>query len=241
MLHEFQSFEYICKFITLNDGLQYCILCVYRPPSYDAHSFLSDFNALLDELSSAYPQCDRWIVGGDFNINLLAATSQSDAFITTLMCFSLFPTVFLPTRPTSQSLIDNIFLSWPGFIDSHVLTVDISDHFPIITRANLSARNMVFMPIAQGHRRFTAAAVSSFRFRLSNCNWDSVFACDDVDSALTAFNTILQVHFRLAFPTIDDHCAQSHSARSHSSPKKPWITPAILISSRTRSACIVIS
>jgi hypothetical protein len=65
MLHEFQSFEYICKLITLNDGLQYCTLYVYHPPSNDAHNFLSDFNALLDELNTAYPQCDRWIVGGD--------------------------------------------------------------------------------------------------------------------------------------------------------------------------------
>ena len=46
----------------------------------------------------------------------------------------MFPTIFQSIHPSSGTLIDNVFISWPVMKDSHVLSVDVSDHVPTITR-----------------------------------------------------------------------------------------------------------
>jgi hypothetical protein len=44
----------------------------------------------------------------------------SAKFLQLVTSHMLSPIIFLPTRPASNSLLDNIFVSWPGHLKSYV-------------------------------------------------------------------------------------------------------------------------
>ena len=105
--------------------------CVYRPPSTSNTIFFDELDKLLTELNQRNPGC-RIILAGDFNINILDAHTKSGDYRKNFT-HRLYPSVYLPTRPSSNTLLDNIFLSWQCNFNSFVITVDISDHLPILT------------------------------------------------------------------------------------------------------------
>ena len=68
---------------------------------------------------------------GDFNIDLLKTSTLSDVnqFVNTLSSIYFAPYILQPTRPSSKTLIDNIFLNaidFPAY--SGNLTIQLSDH-----------------------------------------------------------------------------------------------------------------
>ena len=84
------------------------------------------------------------------------------------MFYNMFLTIL--THPSPSTLIDNVFISWPVVIDSHILSVDISDHVPTITRvkqdnAFITCSNVVVS-------RFLTE--KPFRKSLVDCKWDHV-------------------------------------------------------------------
>ena len=140
----------------------------------------------------------HWIIGSDFNINLFAKSNYADSFINILMCYNMFPTIFQSTHPSSSTLIDNVFISWPGMIDSHILIVDVSGHVPTITRvkqdnAIITCSNVVVS------RLFNETKLKAFRESLVGCNWDHVYNIKTVGEAFAAFNgTFLK--FEMTYP-----------------------------------------
>ena len=85
------------------------------------------------------------------------------------LCVITFPTIFQSTYPSSGTLIDNVFIPWPGMIDSHILSVDVSHHVPTITRvkqdnAIITGSNVV-VP-----RLFNETNLDAFRESLVGCN-----------------------------------------------------------------------
>jgi hypothetical protein len=141
----------------------------------------------------------------------------------------MFPTIFKPTRPASGTLLDNVFLSWPGMLDSYVLLVDISDHVPTVTRVKTNvdiadSSTIVFT------RSYNAANMNVFIGKLATCNWDHVLNITDVDKAFEAFQHTLQSYFYLAFPL-----QPKETASPSTKFKKPWLTSGLLKSSKMRS------
>ena len=68
---------------------------------------------------------------GDFNIDFLKTSSLPDVnqFFNTLSSNFFAPYIPQPTRPTSKTLIDNIFLNVIDFpAHSGNLTIQLSDH-----------------------------------------------------------------------------------------------------------------
>ena len=107
-------------------------VCVYKPPSTSFTIFVDELDKLLTELNQLNPCC-RIILAGNFNINILDAYTKCGDFIETTFSHYLYPSVYLPTRSSSNTLLDNIFLSWLCNFNSFVITVEISDHLPILT------------------------------------------------------------------------------------------------------------
>ena len=128
-----QTFESIGKIVSLNN-VPYLILCIYQPPNSNIETFLHDVEAYLSQLSIQYFIVSHWIIRGDFNIDLFAKSNYADSFINILMFYNMFPSIFQSIHPSSGTLIDNVFISRPGMIDSYILSFDISDHVPTITR-----------------------------------------------------------------------------------------------------------
>jgi endonuclease/exonuclease/phosphatase (EEP) superfamily protein YafD len=126
------TFEFIVRQLLL-DNIKLVCIGVYRPPNTDAIVFLNELDELLSSISSSCDNNTIIMLAGDFNINILDDCNCSRNFVNVLTTYSLYPTIFLPTLPTSNSLIDNIFFSRPGLLASYVLTADVSDHMPILS------------------------------------------------------------------------------------------------------------
>ena len=97
-----------------------------------------NFSIALEEIiSSLYPNIKTYIMG-DFNINLLDySTSPPVENFLNLISRNYYPVITRPTHvtPISCTLIDNIFCNRIDEIESTgVITTNISDHYPIISR-----------------------------------------------------------------------------------------------------------
>ena len=111
-------------------------------------------------------------------------------------------------------------------IDSHILSVDVSDHVPTITRVKLDNAiitcSNVFVSLLINETNLKA-----FRESLDGCNWDHVYNIKTVDET---FNGTLFSKFEMTYLL-----TLINKVSNFKKINKPWLTPGLLISSRNRS------
>ena len=105
--------------------------CIYRHPSSPIS--INDFNdniiePVLNKITNEDKLC---ALIGDFNIDLLKSDVHEDInnFYNTMTSYFFAPYIMQPTRPSSKTLIDNIFVNSIDY-NSHSgnLTIQLSDH-----------------------------------------------------------------------------------------------------------------
>jgi hypothetical protein len=105
----------------------FIIICVYRPPSAD----FTVFESIMEEaLNKVFNSQKCILVCGDFNVNLLEATSTSSSILHLFKSYDLVNLFCEPTRVTyaTATCIDNIFCTKDP-IDKLVFNRLGSDHF----------------------------------------------------------------------------------------------------------------
>ena len=107
------------------------IAIIYRTLSSNLTEKSQHFENLCQNLGSCKKPC---MLMGDFNHNLLELGNNMNAeFLTTMLSFSFFPSINIPTRITERTatLIDNILISediCDRLKSSNVLIAPGSDH-----------------------------------------------------------------------------------------------------------------
>ena len=109
---------------------------IYRPPNVRTDhltAFFDEFNSYLQNILSGTTA--RYVIAGDFNINLLKLqeSASTRAFLNSVLSLGLHPMISLPTRlcDTAATLIDNILVgggSDVADISSGITLNKISDH-----------------------------------------------------------------------------------------------------------------
>jgi hypothetical protein len=121
--------------------LKISLCCMYCPPNTSLTNILST----LEQVKVICAPNTALVVGGDFNINLLDTAAETPTeFLNELHSLSLHPVISLPTRvtDTSSTLIDNFLCDFSLLpILSNVIKVDLSDHFMIALKINISSSN----------------------------------------------------------------------------------------------------
>ena len=125
-------------FILSGHGIKYLIISLYRPPNSDPNVFIE---MLTLNILSKLDCNEKIILIGDVNINLFNPYNllYVDSFMNSLLSYSFFPIITLPSKHnydniiTRFSLIDQI---WGNFFEgsdhfSGIVNVSITDHFPI--------------------------------------------------------------------------------------------------------------
>ena len=121
------------------------IAIIYRTPSSNPTETSQHFENLCQNLGSCKKPC---VLMGDFNHNLLELGNNMNAeFLTTMLSFSFFPSINIPTRITQHTatLIDNILISediCDRLKSSNVLIAPGSDHllaFVTVSFSDLSS------------------------------------------------------------------------------------------------------
>ena len=158
--------------------------CVYRHPSssLSIQTFNEDiFDPLLDKIASGDKTC---ALMGDFNIDLLKADTNDNTnkFFNNLTSHFCTPFVLQPTRLSSKTVIDNIFLNtieYPSY--SGNLTVQLSDHlfqFVILEgfhKELISKRTNIY------ERNFKNFSEHEFQDIMKSTGWNNILMIDKND------------------------------------------------------------
>ena len=94
-------------------------------------------------------------------------------------------------QPSSKTLLDNIFLSCQDFHDSFVLSVDISDHLPVITLVKVKSSTGTKSSCEHLTRVFSDVNITEFRKILAESNWDKMYESNDVNAAYDEFSYVV--------------------------------------------------
>jgi len=205
--------------ITLPRSQSIIVGCIYRPPNTNLSAFNSSLNDSLHTIEREKKPC---YLAGDFNVDLLKAETHvpSSNILELLYSHSYLPLINKPTRPTSSSLIDNIFSNNPLTHSHHsgIMQTDLSDHFPIFT-INVSLNNCTRPnPSPVQRRLFSSGNISKFSHLVSLENWSSSFDENDMQASFSAFHSRFCELYESCFPLKTFTPYQS---------KLRWLTPAL--------------
>ena len=201
--------------------------CVYRHPSsrISIREFSTNWiDPLLSKVSS---EEKLFSLMGDFNIDLLKTERYEDVnlFYSTMSSHLCAPFILQPTRPSSGTLIDNIFVNSIEF-KSHSgnLTVLLSDHFfQFVLLEDFFKTSYSSIPKIR-ERSFKNFNEREFRESLSQIDWDLIMQLNDKDPNIAINN------FHSRINHILDELAPYRilSKKEVNLKSKPWINNEIL-------------
>ena len=220
----FTTAEAVCVEIEMSNGTKIVVCQIYRAPNTNKIKFREELE-----------QCLKWLynlrklayVIGDLNFDLfnINVDQYAQDFFTLMCSYGFFPTISKTTRfaGTSSTLIDNIFCNNLNLIKcSGIVIDDLSDHFPIFNSVAIDgvtsheATSKCGVQVCFNYRRIEE--MKEF-LRQKLCT-----TLHETDPELIAAQIIAAYQEGLA----EFSFAKPQNRKT--SPRKPWITPAILAS-----------
>ena len=113
-------------------------------------------------------------------------------------------------------------------IDSHILSVAVSDLVPTITVVKQDNAIITFSNVVAW--LFNETNWKTFRKGLVSCNWDPVYNIKTVDKVFASFNGTLFSKFEMTHPL-----TLVSKESNFKQINKLWLIPGLLISLRNRS------
>lgn len=207
-----RDFE-ICGVKIVKHSVKTVILNCYRAPNTCFDTFCDRLN---DVMGYVFKPNINFIVCGDLNVDPTRDKYNFERLINIMDSFKIVNTIFEKTR--LNSTLDYVFSNVISG-SSSVIDVHYSDHKAVLfSVADESA------PVnnAEYRRDFSHQNIQNFLNDISNENWNTVLATDDVDESFNIFHSIYSTYFNQHFPL----------KIFHKGTKKDWINEAVKISSR---------
>lgn len=215
VLLEDMQFEFcVCTFVVSRH--KYIIVGIYRSPNSNVNIFLDRLGILIDYLKN---KCDKLIIAGDFNIDVLQNDNKHKLFKELLKSHNMRYLVDFPTRVTENTktaidnfLVMNIELS---NIKTEGIITFLSDHDGQLLE--VKCRNSikeVKLPLKQEIRKFSTENIVLFDNFLSKETWSDVYFAT-VEEKYDTFHKLLLFYFNQAFPK---------TLITKKNRKKNWIT-----------------
>ena len=218
---------------TLNKKV-YNICTIYRPQN--KYSRIKEFiDALNVLLTNTYLSNNNIIITGDLNINLLEHMTHppTNQFLTYMQSLKFIPLISRATRFPFEgqrgdpSLLDHVFANFTTNYYPGILKHDFSDHFPVFLHIPIPKQQK--NGIHQHHTR-VIKDVNKLNFKtvLNNTNWNEFINEEDInvdcESVISHLNNVFNTTCPLRTRIITDRMLQN-----------PWITPAIIKSSKNKN------
>ena len=202
---------------------------IYRPPDGDFKAF----NTFLKNIYSISQESNKLFYATvDFNLNVLDYNKNEKVtkFLNLTFEYGLVPVISksTPVKRNTATAIDHIIANTllQRAINTGVIKLDISDHFPIFLIAEKERRMTPEGKVQITKRLINIETKEKFKNALQEMKWDDVISSKQTDSAYKAF---LNKFTFLYDKTFEKFVVTVKSKTL----KNPWITKGILKSSKT--------
>lgn len=204
------------------------VLCIYRTGLGTLEVFFDTLTEILNHINKNFLKY-KLVLCGDFNIDLLTPSSESDTFLNLLWGYSLQQLIFEPTRVTKQTatLLDNIFINFQGYKSCSVVNLAVSDHHAQLLSFNDNKITEQNDNVCLLKRIFSEGKKKSFVTELQGEAWDDVINSAEVNVAYDLFHLKFKSLMDRIFPI------KKRFDKKKSSPKH-WITLGIKTSSKKK-------
>ena len=225
LTHINSEFESICVELTYGDKQIY-LAEIYRAPGTSETLSLERFDQFLNSFRNKRDV----IIGTDQNFDLLKCNSHSNTntLLNIFTSHGFIPTTTKPTRIThnTATLIDNIYMksALTSNCISGIFQTDISDHFPLILRADTPNRNQNKHTIRR-RSQLQDTHIRQIAQEWGHINWN--FLSDNcIETAYNKFHNLLLL-------TLDNHCPIKTICHNKKQ-SQPWMTRGIFKSIRKK-------
>lgn len=188
-----------CACIKISSMKCICI-CIYRTNLGNIDVFLHKLEEIFELILNKFSSY-RLICCGDFNINLLEISNNSESFLDILKSYNFRQLVYEPTRVTStcSSLLDNIFINFEEKLECNITDLALSDHYGQLLCMN--ERSMEHsMNESVVRRIFSEAKLRDFCTEIEFGNWNDIMGCTEVNRAYSMFANKITVTLNKIFP-----------------------------------------
>ena len=208
----------------------YYFIGIYRPNTGTVFDFLQSLDQIFHKIRDLNKA--KVIILGDFNINLMLSSCNNVTTLSNSMRSYFFLPIITdvtryPANEISQpSLLDHV---WFNFVNckcqSTILLTDQTDHNPVVI--NIEINSIINNMIRISFRDQSKKCVDYFRRCLNCIQWD-VQNDSDIEEKLIFLTKTIDDLYQKCFPLKSKMINTINL-------NKPWITPAIRNSIRTKS------
>ena len=152
------------------------------------------------------------------------------SYCNTAFSHNFIPIINKPTRVTNHNatIIDHILTNtFNRKIDSGILKVDISDHFPIFFTSKAIKIKASKDPVFVMKRDINLFTLSLFKEKLLEVDWGFLKTIQDPNEAYKSFLLVFGNLYEIAFPKIKIKVNSKNQL-------SPWITRGIIKSSKRK-------
>ena len=201
---------------------------IYRVPNTNEVRSISMYENIITKLQSYKHDI---VIGTDQNFDYIKIDQHQNTqdLLDTFITNGILPSITKPTRitHTSATLIDNIYISTKRKpqIQSAILTVDISDHLPVITCVGCDTCRNKNKPKVIKTRHINETAKTKIANTLKNIDWEYLELLDTNDAYVVFSNKLSEIiNNEVKEKTVV--IPASHIIRD------PWMTNGLITSSR---------
>jgi hypothetical protein len=192
-----------------DESCKYIVGSVYRPnsvhPNLTSNEQMNQFMELFSNQIAHLSSLNSTVhILGDFNLDLLKYNESNfvQNYADTFFSSGFLQLIMKPTRCTSNTatLIDHIITNCNNKkLVSGILTLKISDHFPIFFSS--SKPKPLVPPKFITVRDFSVKNINNFKNDLSAISWNDVYSCDNVHECFESFSSTFNTIYNLRFPS----------------------------------------
>lgn len=201
------------------------IICVYRVPKNMKLTLDIFYEKMSQILEIRRLRNKKFILCGDFNINVLQKTSMSNDLEYFLRGYNLKLGVNKPTRLCSGTCLDNFVHNNIDRVKVEVIETALSDHTAQVIECPVK-KTCSFKHWFTYIRDYSSENSLKFKECLESLSFSDVYECPDADRAFHMFHEMFTLLYNLCFPII------KIKIPFHKRPK--WVSKGIKICSKRK-------
>jgi len=218
----------ICSVAFLKEKTRFVIHGIYRPPDRNVVMFNDEISALFDDVNRS----DNVFFAGDLNIDIANPNGAAVDFIALCHSYSFVPLIMSPTH-SAGSCIDHIWYNQLIGVESGVLELDITDHYPVFASACVGPDCGVDSFFVKKFRDHSSTSLKTLQEEMAVVSPLYVRRIAEEDSDID----VLTESFLNDVFAVYDRCCPLRSKRvSYNRHMKPWITGELIACIRRKHA-----